>query len=102
EGSTPEVARTPLVQVEHPVDTPPLLLYDRGMRTSAAQGSVLGRLLSFVPRPEGTATGQPRGNALGLIAVIVLIPLGLSALGGSSRADEPDPNPDRDRSRGDR
>ncbi|HZW31467.1 MAG TPA: hypothetical protein VFF52_12220 [Isosphaeraceae bacterium] len=47
-------------------------------------------------------TWPARRNALRLIAAIMLIPLGLSALDGSAGADEPGTNPDQDRSRGDR
>src|SRR5262245_55545956 len=77
--STPEVAPTPMMPADRAVDTPLFPLYHSGMRPSAA-----------------------RGNALGLIAAIVLIPLGLSALDGSARADEPGTKPDQDPSRGDR
>jgi hypothetical protein len=47
-------------------------------------------------------TSAAPGHALGCIAAIVLIPLGLSALDGSARADEPDPNADPGTSRSDR
>jgi hypothetical protein len=47
-------------------------------------------------------TSATPGHALGCIAAIVLIPLGLSALDGSAWADEPDPNADPGTSRGDR
>ena len=47
-------------------------------------------------------TSAAPGNALGCIAAIVLMSLGLSALEGSARADESDPNADQDASRGDR
>ena len=47
-------------------------------------------------------TSAAQGSALGVIAAIVLIPLGLAALDRSARADEPGTNSDQDRSQGDR